>query len=73
LTENATLGSIHKGVYAEGSFITQENGKLFWTPDPSQKQLYWQENGLWLNMTLSGESAVSHKKGELILYAESLH
>jgi hypothetical protein len=60
------------GVYAEGTLITQDNGKLTWDPDPSFKQLFWQENGLWINMALSGESAVLHRKEDLISYAESL-
>ena len=60
------------GVYVEGTLITQENGKLTWSSDPSFKQLYWQQNGLWINMALSGESAALHSKEDLISYAESL-
>lgn len=60
------------GIYVEGTLITKDNGKLDWSSDPSFKQLYWQENGLWINMALAGESAALHSKEDLISYAESL-
>ena len=68
MAQQVKIGN-HTGIYAEGSFVTQENGQLLWNPDPTQKQLYWQENGLWIDMTLSGELS---SEEDLISYAESL-
>ena len=67
-TQRVKIGN-HQGIYAEGSFVTQDNGQLLWNPDPTQKQLYWQENGLWIDMNISG---ILHDKEDLISYAESL-
>lgn len=68
MAQQVKIGN-HTGIYAEGSFVTQENGQLLWNHDPTQKQLYWQENGLWIDMTLSGELS---SEEDLISYAESL-
>jgi hypothetical protein len=68
MAQQVKIGN-HQGIYAEGSFITQDSGQLLWNPDPTQKQLYWQENGLWIDMTLSG---ALHNKEDFISYAESL-
>jgi hypothetical protein len=63
----------NQGMYTVGDFVTSDNGKLNWNPALPFKQLYWQEDGLWIQMTLSGESAFLHDKDGLISYAESLH
>lgn len=59
-------------VYAMGEFVTDDNGKLMWNPDSPIKQLYWQRDGLWIKIVLSGESAVFHDQEDLISFAESL-
>jgi hypothetical protein len=61
-----------KGVYAVGDFITNDKGKLTWHPDAPMKQLYWQEDELWIQMAVYGESAIFHDEEDLISYAESL-
>jgi hypothetical protein len=68
MAQQVKIGN-HQGIYAEGSFMTQANGQILWNPDPTQKQLYWQENGLWIDMSISG---IDHNKEDLISYAESL-
>ena len=70
-TQPVQIGS-RSGVYAAGDFITDDNGKLNWNPESPMKQLYWQSDGLWIKMILSGESAIFHDLKDLISYAESL-
>jgi hypothetical protein len=61
-----------KGQYIAGGFALADNGKQIWDPTSPQKQLYWQADGLWMQMTMYGESAVLHNKEDLISIAESL-
>jgi hypothetical protein len=70
-TQPVQIGS-SSGVYAEGDFMTDADGKLSWSPDSPVKQLYWQQDGLWIKMVLNGESATFHDWEDLILYAEQL-
>src|ERR1041384_982703 len=69
--ERVKVGS-YKAQYIVGGFVTADNGKQVWDSTLPVKQLYWQEDGLWLQMRLSGESAVQHTKEDLIALAESL-
>jgi hypothetical protein len=62
----------NQGQYIVGDFVTGDNGEMVWDPAAPAKQLYWQEDGLWIQMTLSGQSAILHNKEDLISYAESL-
>jgi hypothetical protein len=61
-----------KGIYAAGDFATGDNGELVWDPDLPIKRLYWQENGLWMDMKMYGAATSRHDKEDLISYAESL-
>jgi hypothetical protein len=61
-----------KGQYIAGSFMMTQGGKQVWDPAASQKQLYWQQDGLWIQMILYGESATRSNEKALIAYAESL-
>ena len=70
-TEQARIGTIN-AIYAAGDFVTNDNGELVWDPDMPVRRLYWQEDGLWNEITVSGESATRHDKEALIAYAESL-
>jgi hypothetical protein len=65
------IGNV-KGMYAAGDFVTRDNGELAWNPDLPVKRLYWQEGELWIEITLSGESATHYDEDDLISYAESL-
>ena len=70
-TQSVQIGS-SSGVYAVGDFVTDDNGKLSWNPASPMRQLYWQRDGYWIKMVLSGESAGLHDQEDLISYAESL-
>lgn len=72
MSQRVEIGNI-QGIYAAGEFSTRDNGKLLWNPDLPVKRLYWQEEGLWIEMTLSGETATLHDKEDLSSYATSLH
>jgi len=61
-----------KGQYITGSFVTTEDGRQVWDPTSPPKQLYWQEDGLWIQIALYGEAALQSDEKDLILYAESL-
>jgi hypothetical protein len=62
----------NKAQYITGAFGYDSNGKLVWQPDLPVRQLRWQESGLWIQMTISGESTVLLDKEDLISLAESL-
>jgi hypothetical protein len=70
-TQPVQIGS-SRGIFAAGDFVTDDNGKLNWKPEPPIKQLYWQRDGLWIKMVLFGESAKFHDQEDLISYAELL-
>jgi len=69
--QQVQLGKI-KGLYAVGDFITSDNGELVWSSDMPVKRLYWQEDGLWIEITLFGQIATRTDKKAVISYAESL-
>ena len=69
--ERARIGN-HRGQYAVGDFLTSDNGEVVWDPSLPMKRLYWQEDGLWIQITMSGKSTVAYDKEELIAIAESL-
>jgi hypothetical protein len=61
-----------KGQYIAGDYVMGNDGKATWDPNSPIKQLYWQEDGLWIQMTIYGENAVLSTKEDLISLAESL-
>ena len=61
-----------KGIYIVGGYVTDNNGKKLWDPAAPIKQLYWQEDKLWVQVTISGNSALQNTKEDLIAIAESL-
>jgi hypothetical protein len=61
-----------KGKYIAGDFVMTNDGKETWDPTSPRKHLYWQEDGLWIQMTVFGEDPVLRNKEDLISYAESL-
>lgn len=61
-----------QGKYVIGDFITTNDGKQSWDPTSPRKQLYWQEDGLWIQISIYGESAVLLDKKDLVSIAESL-
>ena len=69
--ERVKVGS-NRGQYITGGFVIADNGKQVWDSTLPVKLLYWQDDGLWLQMFVSGESAVQHTKEDLISLAESL-
>lgn len=62
-----------QGQYIAGDFAMTNDGKATWDPTSPRKQLYWQEDGLWIQMIMFGEGPVLHDKEDLISIAESLH
>jgi hypothetical protein len=61
-----------KGQYIAGDFEYDNNGTAIWKPDAPMRHLRWQEDGLWIQITLIGDSIVRYDKEDLISYAESL-
>jgi hypothetical protein len=61
-----------QGQYIVGDFITTNDGKQIWDSTSLRKQLYWREDGLWMQISLYGSGATLHDKQDLIFLAESL-
>jgi hypothetical protein len=61
-----------EGVYTRGDFVTRDNGTLTWDPDLPVQQLHWQEDELWIEITMYGQTVIHSDKKDLIAYAESL-
>ena len=61
-----------KGQYITGGFVITDDGKQIWDPTLPPKQLYWQSDGLWMQIALYGDAAFLSGKEDLITYAESL-
>jgi len=61
-----------KGKYITGSFVITDDGKQVWDPTSPRKQLYWQADGLWMQVTVYGDEALLSSKDNLISFAESL-
>jgi len=61
-----------KGQYIVGGFIMTDDGKQVWDLTLPIKQLYWQEDGLWMQIALYGNATLQSNQGDLISYAESL-
>lgn len=61
-----------KGQYIAGGFVITDDGKQVWDPILPPKQLYWQEDGLWMQIALYGDTALRMDESDLLLYAESL-
>ncbi len=61
-----------KAQYVAGGFVVADNGKQVWDSTSLQKQLYWQEDRLWMRVVVYGDAALSSSKDDLISYAESL-
>jgi hypothetical protein len=61
-----------KGSYVAGGFVMTDDGKQVWDPTLPSKQLYWQEDGLWMQIVLYGDEALLLDKDDLISIAESL-
>jgi hypothetical protein len=60
------------GQYIVGEFITGDNGETVWDPASPAKQLYWQEEHLWMKLVILGNSTAVYDRDELIEIAESL-
>ena len=60
------------GQYTTGGFFITDDGKRAWDPTLPPKQLYWQQDGLWMQIALYGDAALRSNKEDLISYAESL-
>jgi hypothetical protein len=71
MTQQVQIGE-KKAIYAKGDFVTNDNGDLLWDPDLPVHQLFWQENGLWMEIQINGERGQQYSQADLISYAESL-
>ena len=69
--QQVQIGKI-TGLYAVGDFVTGDNGELAWSSDMPMKRLYWQEDGLWMEITLFGQIAPHTDQKAVISFAESL-
>ena len=69
--ERVRIGG-NQGKYVVGDFVTGDNGEMVWDPTVPAKQLYWQEDGLWIQISLSGKTTLVYDKEDLISIAESL-
>lgn len=69
--DSVKIGDI-QGQYVVGDFVTGDNGEIAWDPAAPAKQLYWQEDGLWIQVSLHGNSTKVYDKEDLISIAESL-
>lgn len=61
-----------KGKYIAGSFVITDDGKQVWDPTSPRRQLYWQADGLWMQVIVYGDEALLSGKDDLISFAESL-
>ena len=69
--QEVNIGKI-KGQYIVGNFDYDNNGMVVWDPSSPMRQLRWQEEGLWMQITLTGDSILFYDKDDLISYVESL-
>ncbi len=60
------------GYYIVGNFGPTDDGKQIWDSTLPVNQLYWQEDGLWMQITIYGDEALLSNKEDLISLAESL-
>ena len=60
------------GQYITGYVEFQEPGKAVWNVNLPYRILRWQEDGLWNQLTVRGDSILVYDKEDLISYAESL-
>ena len=63
----------NEGQYIKGFLEAGDNGKPVWNPALPFRILRWKEDGLSLEIMLSGDSASLYQKEDLVSYAESLH
>jgi hypothetical protein len=70
--KRAWIGST-RGYYIAGGFVTADDGKQVWDSTSPVRQLYWQEDGLWIQIIISGDAALLYDKEDLISIAERLH
>jgi hypothetical protein len=61
-----------KGLYVTGEYVTAQDGTQVWDPAFPRKVLTWQEDGLWMQISVLGDAALVTDKDDLISYAESL-
>ncbi|MFT3891331.1 MAG: DUF4367 domain-containing protein [Anaerolineales bacterium] len=61
-----------KGTYIVGDYVTTEDGKQVWDATSPKKTLLWEEDDIWMHITITGDAALVTNKEDLILYAESL-
>jgi hypothetical protein len=69
--EHVKIGNVN-GQYIIGNMEFEDQGKIVWNSNLPFRTLRWQEDGLWMQIVLSGDSIVSYDKDDLISYAESL-
>jgi hypothetical protein len=61
-----------QGMYAAGDFVASNDGRRTWDPDLPGQQLYWQEDGLWIKVTVWGDNTLVYDKEDLLREVESL-
>ena len=61
-----------KGAYIVGDYITTDDGKQVWDPTSPKRILLWQEDDIWMEVSVYGDAALVLDKDDLISLAESL-
>ena len=69
--ERVNIGN-QKGQYIIGNVEYDNSGKPSWNPKLPFKRVIWQGDGLWMEITLGGDSAMIYDKDDLLSTAESL-
>ena len=70
--ERASVGN-NEAQYIRGDSDYDNNGLQVWRSELPVRRLRWQENGLWIEITLYGDVTSSSDKEDLIFIAERLH
>lgn len=70
-TEPVKIGN-SKGQYIIGNMELDKDGKMVWNPNLPFRILRWQQDGLWMQIIISGDSIFKYEEEDLITLAESL-
>jgi len=69
--ERVKIGNSH-GQYIIGNSEFKDSGEIAWNSSMPFRILRWQQDGLWMQIVISGDSTLVYDKEDLITYAESL-
>jgi hypothetical protein len=61
-----------KGQYIIGNLEFKDSGETIWNSSLPFRILRWQQDGLWMQIVIGGDSTLVYDEEDLITYAESL-